>query len=212
MKINKTIVFLVIAIFSVLTVWSQTKATTADGKKVLLFDDKTWKYESEGVSVAKPIPTSEKKYFKSPVASTQLKSKKNGFSLFIDSKKWDVNKTKFSKDAEFNFQLKDKMLFAMMINEKIDIGIESLKEVAIANAKNAATSVTVVNEEYRFVNGVKVLMLQMRCEIQNMDFTYLSYYYSASDGCVQLISYTYTNTFNEFKSTAEELLNGLVVN
>lgn len=206
-----TYFFAILSIF--ISAHAQIKATTSDGKNVLLFEDKTWKYESESqVSIAKPIPTSDKRYFKSPTTNTQVKSKKTPFSVFIDNRKWEVNKSKSNKDAEFGFQLKNKFLFAMMINEKVDISLESLKEIAIANAKNASQSFSVVNEEYRFVNGTKVLMMQMRCEIQSMDFTYLSYYFAGNQGAVQLITYMNTSSLNEYKAEALEFLNGLVVN
>ena len=46
---------------------------------------------------------------------------------------------------------------------------------------------------YRIVNGIEVLMMQMSGTIQGMRFTYYGYYYSNSNGTIQLLTYTGEN-------------------
>ncbi len=67
-----------------------------------------------------------------------------------------------------------------------------------------------MKEEYRMVNGIKVLMLQMEGTTQGIKFTYLGYYYSNSNGSVQFVTYTSQSLFAKFKAQSEELLNGIV--
>jgi len=50
----------------------------------------------------------------------------------------------------------------MMIAEKMEIPLESLKEIVLDNAKEAAPDIKIVKEEYRTVNGIRVLMMQMK--------------------------------------------------
>ena len=68
----------------------------------------------------------------------------------------------------------------------------------------------IIKEEYRTINGVKVIMMQMPGTIQGIKFTYYSYYYSNSNGSVQFLTYTSQNLFETYKKKMEDLLNGLV--
>ena len=68
----------------------------------------------------------------------------------------------------------------------------------------------VVKEEFRNVNGMKVLLLHMNGTIQGIKFSYYGYYYSNSNGTVQFITYTSQNLLDGFKSKIEDLLNGIV--
>lgn len=92
----------------------------------------------------------------------------------------------------------------------MEIPIVTLKQVAFENAREVAPDIKIVNEEYRFVNGIMVYMMQMNGSIQGMRVTYCGYYYSNSNGTIQLITYTAANLFDDYKDQVEELLNGLV--
>jgi hypothetical protein len=89
--------------------------------------------------------------------------------------------------------------------------LENLKKLAIKNAKNAAPDLRVVKEEYRIVNGVKVLFMQMNGTIQGIQFSYYGYYYSFKGGSIQFLTYTAQNLLDEFRPSFESLLNGLVI-
>lgn len=97
----------------------------------------------------------------------------------------------------------------MAIVEKVEIPLESLEKIALENAKNAAPNTHVVKREYRYVNGLKVLMLQMNGTMQGISFSYFGYYYSDSNGTVQLVGYTSQNLLSLYKSAIEDFLNGL---
>jgi hypothetical protein len=99
----------------------------------------------------------------------------------------------------------------MILNEQIEIPLESLKELALDNARSVAPDIQVMKEEYRMVNGKKVLLLQMTGTIQKIKFTYYSYYYSDSKGTTQYISYSSDKLMKEKLKEIETLLNGLVV-
>tara|TARA_B110000091_G_scaffold109341_1_gene118544 strand:- start:682 stop:1020 length:339 start_codon:yes stop_codon:yes gene_type:complete len=109
------------------------------------------------------------------------------------------------------FDLKNGDLYAMIIPEKAEIPLLSLRELAISNAKDVAVDVKVDSEEYRTVNGIKVLMLQMSGTTQGVKFKYYSYYYSSSKGVVQVVTYTSLNLFESYKNKMEKFLNGFVV-
>ncbi len=98
----------------------------------------------------------------------------------------------------------------MLISEKTQIPVETLKAIALENAKNAAPDVRIIKEEYRTVNGITALMMQMSATIQGIRFIYFGYYYSNANGSIQLISWTGENIFQSSSSELEEFLNGLV--
>ena len=97
-----------------------------------------------------------------------------------------------------------------MISEKIEIPLETLKSVALTNAKSVAPDIKIINEEYRTVNGLKVLMIQMNGTTQGIKISYYGYYFSNSSGTVQLLTYTSQNLMDSLKNESDKLLNGLV--
>jgi hypothetical protein len=53
--------------------------------------------------------------------------------------------------------------------------------------------------------------LQIRGTIQSIPFVYLGYYYSGQEGSIQLLTYTASNLFDEYRHDFQELLDGFVV-
>jgi hypothetical protein len=90
--------------------------------------------------------------------------------------------------------------------------IETLRNMALTNAKNAAPDARIVSQETRRVNGHDVSVLQIDGTIQGIRFTYLGYYYSGQEGTIQLITYTAANLFEEYKPQLEQLLDGFTIN
>ena len=68
----------------------------------------------------------------------------------------------------------------------------------------------ITKEEYRIVNGAKVLLLQMNGTMQGIKFSYYGYYFSNSNGTVQFVTYTSTNLITSYLPKIELLLNGIV--
>ena len=122
-----------------------------------------------------------------------LKSKKFNVGVYLDPKLWSFNTLTDNPEAEYELQLKDGDLYGLIITEKVEIPIETLKVIALENAKAAAPNMSIVKEEFRNVNGLKVLLLHMNGTIQGIKFSYYGYYYSNSNGTVQFITYTSQN-------------------
>jgi hypothetical protein len=101
-------------------------------------------------------------------------------------------------------------LYGMVIAEKMEIPLETLKKIAIDNGRKSAPDLVIQNEEYRTVNGLRVLHLQMAGTMQGIKFFYYGYYFSNESGTVQFVTYSAQNLLGTFKSDIEELLNGLV--
>lgn len=191
--------------------FAQQKAVTETGEEVILYDDGTWKYVNEEDSDGEEIPTNSTEFMKGKKATFLLKSTKVNLGFYLNAKEWAFEKAGDDEAVEYSLQLKGEDLYGMIITEKIEIPLETLKRVAFENGKSVSPDIQIVHQEYRVVNGIKVLLMQMDGTIEGVKFSYYGYYFSSEEGTVQYVTYTSQNLLDEYRATCEELLNGLVV-
>ena len=189
---------------------AQIKAVTENGDEVLLFNDGTWKPSDSVGMNSKPIKTNPKAFTKSSKSGFLLKSTKFNIGVWLDAKKWKFEKATSNEAAEYELRMKDSDLYGMVIAEKMEIPLETLKNIAINNGRQVSADLVIQNEEYRTVNGLKVLHLQMAGTMQGVKFFYYGYYYSNANGTLQFVTYSAQNLLNTYKADIEDLLNGLV--
>jgi len=174
----KKIVPVYILVFCITYVQAQTKAVTETGDEVVLYTDGTWKYVNEEGTVEKEILINPTTYEKSKKATFLLKSKRINLGFWLNPKKWSFKKGMSNEDAEYELQLRGEDLYGIIITEKIEIPIQAFKEMALENGREIAPDIQVVKEEYRMVNGLKVLLLQMNGTMQGIKISYYGYYFS----------------------------------
>jgi hypothetical protein len=192
---------------------SQTRALTDNGREVELYDNGTWKYvsDSSGNKGGSSIKTNPKVFTRPTTATFLVKSTHLNIGLYIDPLKWAFDSNKENKpNPEYNFTLKTTDGYALMMTEKTSIPLDKWPQIALMNARKAATQAKLVFAEYRTVNKKKVLALNFTATINDIDFTYMGYYYSNANGTVQLLSYTSSQLFETVHQDLENLLNGLV--
>lgn len=203
-------VSLLICLFSITIVLAQQKAITETGDEVILNEDGTWKYLNEESIEKNEIPFNPIKYKKDDTSSFLFKSNKFNVGFWVNPKLWSFKKATENPEAEYELQLKGGDLYGMVITEKVEIPLETMRTIALENGRLAAPDLKISKEEYRNVNGLKVLLLQMDGTMQGIKFSYYGYYYSSANGTVQLITYTSQNLLESYKKDCEILLNGLV--
>ena len=191
------------------TAYSQISAVTENGDEVFLYDDNTWIYKNENLSNKSLSSISNPIYNYDKNSTFLVKSNTINMGVYIDPKKWSFNKS-LSDEYEYEFELKNEELFAMMINEKIEMPLENLKELAFDNFSFAADDARIVNQEFRSVNDLLILMLHMEGKIEGLSVFYYGYYFSSDKGTTQFVTYTTTNLFDAYKSEIEKFLNGLI--
>ncbi len=190
---------------------AQISAVTNSGDEVILYNNGTWKYVNKVDSPAKEIPTNNSNFQKPSGSTFKVNSTTvTNASVYLNPKKWEFKKAE-SGASEYKFELKAKDAYGMLITERIQIPLLTLKEAALMNAKNASPDINLVKEEYRTVNEIKLIYLQMEGSIQGIDFTYCGYYYSSEQGTVQLVTCTSKQLLKEYRSEMEDLLNGLII-
>jgi hypothetical protein len=188
---------------------AQQYAVTETGKEVVLYDDGTWKYRGND-TIKTEIPTNPKNFTKNSESTFLLKSNKINMGFWINPKKWSFKKATSNEAAEYELKMKEGDLYSMIITENIEIPLDALKSIAYNNSKELVPDLKLVKEEYRTVNGKKVLFMQMNGTIEGIKFSYYGYYYSNSTGTVQFITYTSQNLLDKYLPDCENLLNGLV--
>lgn len=187
------------------------RAITDQGHVVILNDDGTWQFEQPDANRQIEIETNDAQFLKSETQSFQVKSARNDTTVWIDPKLWSFNKGRDGSASEYQFQLKGADLYGMVITEQIEMGLETLADVAFQNAKNAAPDARIVSQEYRTVNGNKVLHMRMDGTMHGIKFTYLGYYFSNQFGSTQLVSYTATNLVTKYQQQIDAFLNGFAL-
>lgn len=192
------------------TSYAGQTAVTDTGEKVILNSDGTWVRADSAPKPAQKIETNKKKFDKPKDSAFLLKSTRNNSAYWLNTVKWSFGKTQGDAAAEYRFQLKSKDLYGMAITEGIEMPLETLADIALTNARGAAPDVKMIKQEYRVVNGKKVIYMEFKGTIKGVNFTYHGYYYSNSSGSTQLLAYTASNTVAKYGSEMNDFLNGLV--
>jgi len=175
------------------------RATTEDGRKVILSPDGSWRFATPG---AAPATSSAR-----PASATErVELLKGRMALYFDPGKWRASKSAESGRLTFAHTSGDG--YAMVISERLEMPLQALRTIAINNAKEAASDARLVSEEERTVNGLTVLCMHLEGTLSSVKFDYLGYYYTGPEGSVQVITYTGHNLFPEYKPEFETFLNG----
>ncbi|MFC1532662.1 hypothetical protein ACFL7M_04770 [Thermodesulfobacteriota bacterium] len=191
------------------TSYASHKAITDTGKEVILHSDGTWEYSDKEQKATKIIKTNKRKFERPRDSSFLIKSKKNNSAFWINTDKWSFNKAKFNVEAEYEFVLKGKDLYAMVVTEGIEIPPETLTEMALENAQVVAPDAKIVKREYRVVNGKKVIYMETMGTMRGINIVYSGYYYSDASGSTQFLTYTTTKLRDRYESEITDFLNGL---
>lgn len=200
----------VICMFLSIILSAQIKAVTDTGDEVLLFTDGTWKYVIETKNTDS-VTINPLVFFKPEAANFLLKSNRSKAGFWLNSKKWNFEKST-DNNIEYSFSLKENSsVGALVLSEQVSMELKSLRKFAIDNIQKASSKFTVIREEYRYVNGLKVLLLESDVVVQGIPIIYLNYYYSDSLSTVQLMSYAPKSLADKYRNAREELLNGLVI-
>jgi hypothetical protein len=195
-------------------IWPKIVYSDQD-EKINLYENGKWEYakENDSLTIADTsdisIAINKNKFLKDKAANYLVKSKKLNVGVYINSEKWGFTDGGINEAAEFDFSMKKFDIFASLITEKTSFSLENLADLIFQNAKDQAPDAEIIKKEYRIVNGLKILCLQMRLTIKGMRFIYFSYNFSNKNGAVQLSCVTNESLFKKNYQMIENFLNGL---
>ena len=198
------------------TAKSSTKALAENGKEVILFSDGTWKYSKDSCNKVSwntdLLEINSNRFKKLPGATFLVKSNVFNVGVYMELSKWTFSSHKDNeKNPEYRFAMKDGDGYVLIITEKTKISLDNMRQVALINAQITAVDAREICAEYRIVNDKKVLCLKRQGTIKGIKFVYFGYYYSNTNGTIQLLGYTSEKLFDGIRNELENLLNGFVV-
>lgn len=192
-------------------VMSQINAVTEDGYQIQVFEDGTWKYVDTTLNEKLFIKKNDS-IFKVPKNSTlNVSSKILDANIMINEDDWYFIPSASEDITEFSFNNKKVEIYGLLISEKASIPLENLRNIAIINARDYIENLKLIEEEYRFVNDLKVLYMCFEGEVEKMQLRYNNYYYSGEDGIVQFITYARKDIAISNAHKMFNLLNGFTI-
>ncbi len=197
-----------VVIFALLTGMNyarEMKATTEEGKTVILMDDWTWRYTQENTQESRTSQSGE--FARSPFATQEYRGKKGYYSLWLNPSKWIILEKNLNQVAEYSFCHANGDAYAMLIFERTRIPIDSLEQIVLQNAINAAPDARITLSENRTVNGRNVRFVIIEGTISGISFIYNYYLYSGKFSA-QVITFTSRELYDEYKEDFQEFLNG----
>ncbi|MGG5209902.1 hypothetical protein ACQWU4_13285 [Chryseobacterium sp. MIQD13] len=196
------------------SVRAQTKAMTEDGKEVVLFDNKTWKFVNESdEKTLETITTNEGLFEKSKESTFLVRSKNIDAGFYYNPKSWRIVKapgaTAFVEYAFNNNS--NSSIYALFGSEILPVqSLKNLKDILIPAIQRNADYFRLKNSEYRTINGIKVLHIEYSANVKGLDFEYIANLYLNGEGYSSISTYTYANQFEANKKEMENFANGLV--
>lgn len=210
----KNIIFLYIFCFSGFALSAQN-AITEKGDVVILNSDKTWRYANEDKIDRNIISENKNKFIKKSNQNFRVSAVPTSIGVFIDPSEWSFKKDN-DKDLSYNkmsFQSKKSpSLYVFLISEEISIPLKDLGEVAFENAKSETKDAQIIKQEFRNVNGTKILYQEFEATARGIKIKFAGYYISNNSGSVQLVVYSTPDIINKNSKQVEYFLNGLVGN
>jgi hypothetical protein len=160
-----------------------------------------------------PFAGNSQTFIKSKDADYCLRSKNLNVGIYLNLKDWSFSKPDSSEYTEYDFTCKSVFDVAgyLVVEKGKGISLERLGKIAIENARKSASRVVILRKEYRTVNGVRLLCLQMDVAIKRINVSTFGYYYTNANGAVQLVASTASRFFQQRKGAMENFLNGFVV-
>lgn len=184
---------------------SPARARTETGRDVLLYPDGTWKYAAEEAKAKQGSA-----FNKQTTASAAFTPQRGDFVIWYDPNKWRQERSREGDDIG-HFKLVGTDGYAMILSEGLPMPTDSIKAIALDNAKEAAPDARIVSEERRTVNGKEVLCMVIQGTIHQIPFTYYGYYYGGKQGAIQVLTFTGQSLFAKHKTDFTEFLNGLEI-
>ncbi len=146
---------------------------------------------------------------KSVGEATEVSSNAGKFKIRIDLEEW--RQTPGRTDNTQQFAHRSGEAYVMILSERTSFPLESLREIALGNARNVDPDAKVLLEEVRKVSGRDVLHLEITAKHKGVGFHYMGRYYAGSSGTIQLVSFSLAERYAEHRERMSAVLDSLVI-
>lgn len=197
------------------------KAITTDGRRIILFDDGTWKYDLEPIPVESgtAVPdTAEDLYNKqvggeyqtSPYNKKEWRSNRTKFSVWFNPKKWKMNLMNNTPPTEVSFHFID--IVCGVLTERLDVDMETWVHTTKLYRKQNFPSMKIQKEEWRTVNGLNVYFMEWETGDNRTNLKCYSYFTKSSTELLQMTVSGPPSVAIDRQEEIFRILNGLVLN
>ena len=179
-------------------------AAAADGVASLLSDASgvTNDFLTENESELLTAPTEAGSF-------STLNLLQNRMAVRYDSSEWNMQAS--SEPGVYQLQHSTGDLYVRVIEERIQLPLEVMPELALANAREVDPNVTAIRQGSRVVNGVRMLFMEYEAIVGRVPFVFVAHFFSDTSGTVQIIAWTGRNLLAEYRDTIERFVSGFEV-
>jgi Putative bacterial sensory transduction regulator len=100
---------------------------------------------------------------------------------------------------------------ALVIAEPIAVPLDSIQDVALANAQAVDPNAKIVFRNKLRVNGAVLYFLKIEANVDTVPMVYWGYFYAGENGTVQVVTYTAKTLWPGHEREFMDFLNGFVV-
>ena len=100
---------------------------------------------------------------------------------------------------------------ALVLVESTPVPLDSVADIALANAQAADPQAQIVFRNRPWVKGAASWFLRIEATVNAVPMVYWGHYYAGDGGTVQVVTYTEKNRWLEYEQRFTEFLNGLTV-
>jgi hypothetical protein len=100
---------------------------------------------------------------------------------------------------------------AVVLIERTAVPLDSIEDVALANAQSVDPQAKVVFRNRPWVNGVATWFLRIEATVDAVPMVYWGHFYAGDGGTIQVVTYAEKSRYREYEQRLTEFLNGLTV-
>ena len=141
-----------------------------------------------------------------PSAPGTLQINRN-ISLKYDPDRW--RQTAPEQEGQLTLAHSSGEAHAIVIVERIGVPIDSVRDIALANAQSVDPQAAIIFQQQRRINGVEFRFLKIEAERNSVPMAYWGCFYGGPFGTVQVVAYTAKSRLPEFEKEFTDLLNGI---
>ena len=174
------------------------RATTEDGRTILVYGDGTWRLDRsvpvvESIDLdltSRPLPPPPPR---PDGASTRtLRSASGAYTVEYDADLWSRPRASINEDAEFQLQLPFSAAYALAIYEAYPATNKQVRDIVVANARmGTGGPVTVFSERSIRVPGGEGIQVEFGGVADNgMEFVFITSAFGTDEGSLQITTFT----------------------
>lgn len=219
------IIILIICLAISFSGFSQKKiidrAISTDGRRIILYDDNTFRYETAPVPVTSGTNVSDTvedlfnkpiggKYQTSPYNKKVWNSSRTHFSVWFNAKKWKLNLLNKIPPEEVSFVFNETT--CNVLTERTDVDLEEWIHKMKLFQKQRHPSMIIQSEEWRTVNGLNVYLIEWQNNDNRANFQCYSCFAKGNDEILQMHIAAPAKHFSDYADEVRRILSGIVLN